>query len=133
MEALDVLPLNVIAGGWLHVNFFVGVEFAIEVGTIEVESVNIPVIAGGNGENESKTGETCNWGEGVEVVNAKLLCEASSDEAGLVLFYGPIGLPFDVKNPFAADDVLVGGSGNVNPGSHTFEAVDFTVHGLLPF
>lgn len=133
MEAFDILPLNIITGGWLQVNFFVRVEFTIEICAVEVKGVDVPVVTSGNGEDVSETGEACNWGKGVEIVDAKFLCEASGNEAGLILFYGPVGLPFDAENPFASDDVFAGRSLNICPGFGFVEGSNFAIHRLLPF
>ena len=128
-----MLPLTGVSGGRLHVDFFIVAKFAIEVGAIEVEGVGVPVVASGDGEDDAKAGKLRNGGESVEVIHAELLRESLCDEACFVLFDSTVGLPLDAKDPFASDDILVGGSGNVDPGSHTFEGADFTVHGLLPF
>ena len=133
MKVLDILPLNVITKWWLHVDFFVGVELIIEIGTIEVESVDILVIVGGDSEKNSETGKTCNWGEGVKVVNALLLCEALSNEVGLVLFYGPTCLLFDVENPLAANNILDSGLRDCAPCVSTVKGGSFAIHHLLPF
>ena len=84
----------------MHVNFFIRVKLAIEIGAVEVESVNIPVIAGSDGKNDLETGEACDWGEGIEVVDAELLCEASSNDK-----FVP-GLPENLKTSLMLQHML---------------------------
>jgi len=95
-------------------------------------SVDVPVVAGGVSEDDPKAGEPCDWGECVEVIDAVFLSESTCDEARLVLFDGPVGLPLDSENPLAADNVLAGGSQDSGPRSGLLQSGDFAVHGLLP-
>ena len=133
VEVLDLLPLIVVAGGRLHINIFVVIEFAIEVGAIEVESVGVPVVSGCDCENESEAGEFGNGGKGVKVVDAKFLCESLRNEARLVFFDGSVGLSFDAENPFAANNILAGGLGYYSPSACFFKCGEFMIHGFAPF
>jgi hypothetical protein len=57
-QAFDELPLILIPGGCLHVNFFVVAEFAVEICAVKVESVDLPVVACGDGEDNADIGES---------------------------------------------------------------------------
>ena len=130
---LDELPLILISQGWLHVDVFIVVEFAIEVCAIKVESVDLPVIVCGDGKNSADAGESRNWRIGVKVIYTKPLCETTSYKAGLVLLGSAVGVALDAENPFAANDVLSGRSRNVSPSSGVMQCIHLAVHSFFPF
>src|ERR1700743_3393420 len=43
-----MLPLSLIAGGFLHIYLLVVVECAVKVGTVEVERLYVPVVSRGH-------------------------------------------------------------------------------------
>ena len=87
---------------------------------------------GSDGENDAEAGEMGDWGKGVEVVDAEFLSESLCNEACFVFLDSPIGLAFDLKDPLAAYNILVGRSRYGNPGTSFFKHGDFAVHGGLP-
>ena len=130
---LDELPLILISWGWLHVDVFIVVEFAIEVCAIKVEGVDLPVIACGDGKDGKDAGESCDWRISVKIIYAKPLCKSTSYEAGLVLLDSTVGVALDAENPFAANDVLSSRSRNVSPSSGVVQRLHLAVHSFFPF
>ncbi len=61
-----------------HVDYFLGPQLTIEVGTLDVKSVKLKIELGGNGENSLDGDEFGNWSVHVKVINAgdltKSLC-----------------------------------------------------------
>jgi hypothetical protein len=108
-------------------------DITVEVGTIEVKSVNFPVIVGCGGKYESETGEAGNRGKCIEVVHTKLLHEPLCNKAHFVLLNGSVGLPLDAKDPLAANNVLAGGSRDCGPCVSIDEGGNLAVNCLLPF
>ena len=93
-------------------NFFAVVQLTIEVRAVKIEGVSIPIIASSDGEDGPEAGEFGDGGKGVKIVHASLLCEPLHYKPGLVLLNRPIGIVLDTKDPFAANNILVGRSGN---------------------
>ena len=87
----------------MHVNILISVEFAIEVGAIKVEGVNLPVIICSNGKNGVEADKLSNWRGGVKVVDTELLCESTCYKACLILLNGAIC--YAVVGEFLATEV----------------------------
>ena len=96
------------------------IEFTVEVRAVEIECVDLPVVVRGDGKDGTNTGEAHDWGVSVKIIDAEPLRESAGYEARFVLLDGSVGLALDAKYPLAAYDVLVGGSGNIGPGSGIF-------------
>jgi hypothetical protein len=68
------------------------------------------------------------WTIGLSIVNARLLVKTLGNKSGFVAINGSISFAFETKNPFAANDVGIGGGGNKGPGTVTEERIKFCVH-----
>ena len=68
----------------------------------------------------------------IKVNYTVFLCECLCDKPGFVFFDEAISLAFDLENPLAAYNVLVGRLGYGDPGASFFKHGNFMVHGSLP-
>src|SRR6266702_1494195 len=55
-KSLHCSLVAVVTRRWIHIDFFIVIQFAVEIHTIEIEAFDVPVEAHGDGENGSETG-----------------------------------------------------------------------------
>ena len=105
LEVFYCPVIVVVARRVLHVNIFIFAKLPIEVSPVEVECIDIPVLARGEREDGPKRCEFGYRGICFEVIGAIDLRKTLRDETRLVFVDGAVCLALDSKYPLAANDV----------------------------
>jgi hypothetical protein len=107
-------------------------QLAIEVCSIEIEAVNVPVFPHCKHENRAEGSEVGNRRISFKVIGAEYLCESSCDKASFVLVHAAVRLVLDSKNPLVANNVAASGAQDSFPSPCVFECLYLAIHRLLP-
>ena len=107
-------------------------QLAVEVCSVEIEAVDVPVFPRCERENRAERSEVGDGRVGFKIVGAEDLRESSCYEASLVLVHTAVGLAFDAKNPLAANNVAASGARDGFPSPRVFECLHLAIHRLLP-
>ena len=114
-----------------HVDDFV--EFAIEVGSNDVDLVNLPVVGSGECKESSIGFKVHDGSVGFEEILSRYLGATLGDESSLVLEDVTVGVSFDGKDPTASDRLATGRRFFKGVGAELEELSEFDVHSFLPF
>lgn len=117
-------------GGLLAVDRLL--ECSMEEGIFDVQLMNRPVAAERDGEDGADRRRFDDGAECFLVVDAGLLQEATEYPSGLVACKRSVGVELVAKNPFAGDDVGVGGLWNKGPCCVISESAELVEHGCTP-
>src|SRR6266404_4603739 len=99
MQPLDARS-SFISWQLMHIYFFAVFEFPIEVCTIKVKSVNLPVVLSSHSQEKTDASKSCNRRVRVIVIYAIDLSKVTSYETCLVFLDRAVCFPLNTVNPF---------------------------------
>jgi hypothetical protein len=100
----------------LHINILR--QEAMEKSVAHINPMKCPTTRDSNRENQTDSSRLHNRAKGVTIVNTLLLREPTRNEASLVFLNRAIWSVFGFEDPFAADNISVRRSGNLNGKLH---------------
>src|SRR6266404_3564673 len=98
MQPLDTRS-SFISWQLMHIYFFAVFKFPIEVCTIKVKSVDLPVVPSSHSQEKTDASKSCNRRVCVIVIYARDLSKARSYKMCLVFLDCAVCFPLDMVNP----------------------------------
>src|SRR6266404_1110229 len=99
MQPLDARS-SFISWRLTHIYFFAIFKFAIEVCTVKVKSVDLPVMPSSHSQEKMDASKSCNRRVRVVVIYTEDLSKATSYKMCLVFLDCAVCFPLDMVNPF---------------------------------
>jgi hypothetical protein len=99
---------------------------------LDIQLMNGPRTRESQGEHNTDSGGFDDGAEGLLIINAGTLSEASENPSGLVTIKRAISEKFVTINPFTGNNVHAWWTGNERPGRIGLESVKFRLHRGTP-
>ena len=101
-------------------------------GVLHIQLVDRPMTRGGDAEDDANLRRLDDEAEGLIVVDAVTLSEATNDPASIVTGKGTVGVEFMLINPLASHNVRARWSRDETPGVVVDEGLVLIRHGSTP-
>lgn len=85
-----------------------------------------------NRENYADSGGLDDWAISFREIKSLLLMITLSHETSLITFNGTISFPFDPKNPFTPNNILMRSGWNKRPCTIPHEGIKFDIYSFTP-
>ena len=107
-------------------------QVAVKKGVLHIQLVDRPATRGGDAEDDTNRRRLDNGAEGLIVVDAVALSEATDDPVSLVTGKGTIGVEFMLINPLASHNIRARWSRDETPGVVVDEGLVLVRYGSAP-